>query len=121
MKFTNQQIFEYTQNLSVFNNCEIKLPVKINFFLQKNIKAIQTAAQEIESARLGIAQTYGELDEKTQSYKIPNENLAKVNQELVDLFSLEQELPITMLKLENFENIELTYQQMSAIIFMIEE
>lgn len=121
MKIKNQQIIEYAQNLSVFNNCEIKLPVKINFFLQKNIKTIQTAAQEIDAVRLNIAQTYGELDEETQSYKIPPKNYEVVNKEFTDLFSIEQDIQITMLKLENFENIELTYQQMSAIMFMIEE
>jgi hypothetical protein len=34
---------------------------------------------------------------------------------------LEQDLPIHLLKLEDFNNIELSCSQMDAIMFMIEE
>ena len=121
MTLNNSQIFEYAQNLGVFANCEIKLPIKINFFLQKNIRTITTAAQEIDFARIEIAKNFGVLDLETNSYAFPQEKLTEVSQELTDLFSIEQDLPITMLKLDNFADVELTYQQMSAIMFMIEE
>ena len=121
MTLNNNQIYEYAQNLSVFINCDMKLPVKVNFFLQKNIQIIINAAKEIEAARLGIAKNFGNLDIETNAYQIPKENINQVNQELIDLFSLEQDLPITLLKLNDFVNIELTYQQMSAIMFMVEE
>jgi len=41
MNLTNQKIYEYGQKLSIFSNCNIKLPVRINFYLQKNIQLIQ--------------------------------------------------------------------------------
>jgi hypothetical protein len=47
--------------------------------------------------------------------------MAAANQELNDLFALEQELNIHVFKLDEFDNIELTYDQLSAIMFMIEE
>jgi hypothetical protein len=40
MKLNNNQIYQYTQSLTIFNNCNIKLPVRINFLLQKNIQKI---------------------------------------------------------------------------------
>jgi hypothetical protein len=55
MKLTNNQIYSYATNLVAFN-IEEKLPVRINFFLQKNVQTIQAYAQEIEKARLEIAQ-----------------------------------------------------------------
>ena len=121
MKLTNQQIIEYAQQLAVFENCEIKLPVKINFFLQKNIRTLYAAAQEIEAARLDIGKNHGELTEDGMSYHIKPENYSIVNKELAELFTIEQELSIVPLSLESFSDIELTYQQMSAIMFMIEE
>jgi hypothetical protein len=54
-------------------------------------------------------------------YDIPPENMAAANKELQDLFDLEQDLNIHMFNLDDFDGIELTYQQMSAIMFMIEE
>jgi NAD(P)-dependent dehydrogenase (short-subunit alcohol dehydrogenase family) len=42
-------------------------------------------------------------------------------QKLNDLFNLEQDLSIHIFKLEGFDGIDLTYQQLSNIMFMIEE
>jgi hypothetical protein len=47
MKLNNQKIYEYATNLAAFN-IEGKMPIKINFFLQKNINILREAAQEID-------------------------------------------------------------------------
>lgn len=120
MKLTNNQIYSYATNLVAFN-IEEKLPVRINFFLQKNIQTIQSLAQEIENARLEIAQQFGELNEDGTSYTIPSQNMPAAQKELNDLFALEQEVNIHMFKLDDFDGIELTTAQLSAIMFMIEE
>lgn len=120
MKFTNQQIYTYAQNLRVFS-IDAKLPVRINFFLQKNIQTIMTSAEEIEKARFDIGAQYGILNEEGTGYNIFTENMEIVSKELTDLFALEQELNIHIFKLDEFDGIELTYDQLSAIMFMIEE
>lgn len=121
MQLTNQQIYNYAQNLANLNLHDIKLPVRINFFLQKNIQAIGAAAQEIDAARLSVAKEFGNQVEGSATYQIPPENMADAQRELTDLFNLEQELNIHIFKVDEFENIELTYDQMSALLFMIEE
>ena len=121
MKLNNNQIYKYGNNLSIFINCNIKMPVRINFFLQKNIQTITDLAEEIEMSKLNIAQQFGTLNENGNGYKIFPENTKIVQQELNDLFSIEQEVNLHIFKLEDFEGIELTYQEMSAIMFMIEE
>lgn len=117
----NKDIYEYQKQLMVFNNCDIKLPVKINFYLQKNIRLIQQAAEDIDIARLNIGAQYGTPNEAGNGYDIPPENIDIANQELNELFELEQEINIHKFKLDDFGDIDLTYQQMSAILFMIEE
>lgn len=121
MKITNQKIYESALNLCAFKNCNIKMPVRINFYLQKNIQLIQQAAEEVENARLAIGAQYGIPNKDGDGYSIPTEKLQEANQELVDLFNLEQELNIHIFKLSDFDNIELSYQELSAIMFMIEE
>lgn len=122
MKLTNNQIYSYaTQLNNIFSNCDVKMPVRINFFLQKNIQVIAAAGQEIESARINIAQQFGTLNEEGTSYSIPSESMAAVNKELNDLFNIEQDLNIHIFRLDEFDGIELTYQQLQAIMFMIEE
>ena len=123
MKLSNQQIYYYTQNLH--NNfgisCELTLPIKINFFLQKNITVLSGLAQEIEKARINIAKTHGTINEDGNAYTIPLEAQTVVNTELQELFLLEQEVPLYTFKLEDFEGLEFTFAQMNALMFMIEE
>ncbi len=123
MKLTNNQIYNYASALlAEFSaDCNIKLPVKINFFLQKNIQTIGTLAQEIEKTRLTIAQSYGELNESGSAYSVPEDKIMEVQNELNDLFTLEQDVAIHMFNIDDFANIELTYKQMNALMFMIEE
>lgn len=120
MKLTNYQIYQYTNNLINWKTDQ-RMPVKINFFLQKNINIIVQAGREIEEAKMQIAQHFGTLNENMSAYSIPQDKQAQAAAEIQDLFSLEQELPIHIFKLEDFENIELTMEQLSAIMFMIEE
>ena len=121
MKLTNQQIYEYANLLLSFKDCDIKIPVRINFYMQKNIKCIEQAAIEIDKMRISIGSQFGVPSPNADRYDIPKENIPVVNQELNDLFALEQDLNIHMFKLSDFDGIELTYQQMSAIMFMVEE
>ena len=121
MKLTNQQIYTIAENLISLNIGEIKFPVKVGFFLQKNISTLIAAAVEIDTARTNILKEFGEKESDNGAYKIAADKAQLAQNELDDLFNLIQELDIKLLKLESFNDIELTYQQLSAIMFMIEE
>lgn len=123
MKLTNLQIYNYASNLleEFSNSAELKLPVKVNFYLQKNLLTLKNLATEIEESRLNIVQEYGQINEDGTSYFIPNENIEKAQQELNDLFALEQEVQIYMIKLDSFnDDILLSMSQMESLMFMIE-
>lgn len=122
MKLTNTQIYNYSSALNAeFNNCNIKLPVKVNFFLQKNIQTLSTLFQEIEEARMNIAKSYGEYQAEKNAFSIPSEKFAFAQKDLEELFAIEQEVQIRTFKLDDFTDIELTLKQMNALMFMIEE
>ena len=120
MKLKNQQIYNYATAFATFD-VNVLMPVRINFYLQKNIRLIKEAAKEIEHARLLIGARFGTVNAAGAGYDIPSENIPAANKELQDLFDLEQDLNIHIFNLDDFDGIELTYQQMSAIMFMIEE
>lgn len=123
MKLTNLQIYNYASNLleEFSNSSELKLPVKVNFYLQKNLLTLKNLATEIEESRLNIIKEYGQINEDGTSYFIPNENIEKAQQELNDLFALEQEVQIYMIKLDSFnDDILLSMSQMESLMFMIE-
>ena len=57
---TNKQIYNYaTELMNNFSDKDLKLPVKINFYLQKNQLELLTLAQDIEQQRMDIIQEYG--------------------------------------------------------------
>lgn len=122
MKFTNNEIYNLATRLNeMFQDANQRLPIKLNFFLQKNKKTLLEFAQEIEESRMEILRTYGEIDEETGNLHIAEDKVAAANKEIIDLLSLEQEVAIKTVKFENIpEDISLTTGQMEAIIFMID-
>lgn len=122
MKFNNNEIYQIANVLAkTFDNLDIYIPAKANFFIQKNISTLTAAAQEIEKSRLEIAKHYGEFDEENQQYKIPEDKIEEASKELEDLFSIEQELDIKTFSIEALGNAEFTPAQMQAMMFMIED
>ena len=122
MKFNNNEIYQVANTLTkTFNNLDIYIPAKANFFIQKNISILAAAAQEIEKSRLEIAKHYGILDEENQQYKIPEDKIEEASKELEELFSIEQDLDIKTFSIEALGNAEFTSAQMQAMMFMIED
>ena len=122
MTLTNNEIYAYTRQLmDAFQDGEQKLPIKINFYLQKNKNTLLALAQDIEKARLEIAQTYGTLDENGEQYQIPNEKLAEASKELEDLFNLTQDVNIHKISIDAIDgDLMLSAAQMEALMFMID-
>lgn len=121
MRMTNLEIFNIAKALvEVFQDFNQRLPVKINFYIQKNKKVLLTLAQDIDNSRLEIIQTYGQLDPATNQYILGASEIETAQQELNDLFSLEQEVDICFINIDSFpEDINLTPNQMEALMFMI--
>jgi hypothetical protein len=122
MKLTNSEIYSYANKLmEVFQDSNQKLPIKINFYLQKNKNTLITFAQEIEKTRFEIIQSYGELNQETQQFVVPQDKIAEASKELNDLFNLEQDVNIYMINIDSLsDDYAMTTAQMEAIMFMIE-
>ena len=122
MTMTNNEIYTYTRQLmDAFQDGEQKLPIKINFYLQKNKNTLLGLAQDIEKARLEIAHNYGTLDDAGEQYVIPNDKLAEASKELEDLFNLEQDVAIHKISIDSLsDDLMLSAAQMEALMFMID-
>lgn len=119
---TNNEIYTHANNLlSEFEDiASLSLPVKVHFYFQKNMDTVVKMAQDIDKSRTEILDKYGSIDPETQNYKFEEENVEKVNQDIMDLFSLEQEVKIHVIPLEWIENMELTAKQVNAFTFMMD-
>lgn len=123
MLMTNIEIYNNAMQLAnAFTGDDVHLPMKINFYMQKNKKVLMDLSKEIEDARVQIAAKYGVLNEEGTSYNIPEDKVEEASKELNDLFSLEQEVHIYTINMEQLpEHIELSTAQMEAMLFMIDE
>lgn len=122
MKMTNNEIYTRATALAeAFQDGSQKLPIKVNFYLQKNKTALINLAQDIEKSRIEIAEAYGTLDNETSQYVIPSEKIADAAKELEDLFNLEQEVQIYKINIDSLsDDLAMTTAQMEAIMFMID-
>lgn len=122
MKLTNQEIYSYALALhNAFTDATQKLPMKVNFYLQKNKNTLISLGQDLEDARMEVIRTYGEPSEDGAHYVIPKDKIEEAQKELNDLFALEQEVNIYKINVDSLpDDISLTTGQMEAIMFMID-
>ena len=118
---TNLEIYAYADALMNAFKEEITLPVKVNFYLQKNMTRMIEAGKEIEKTRMDIIQKYGTPTEDGQNIEVSADMAETVNKELEDLFALEQEIKVNEIALDAFDGIDLTSAQVAAIAFMIKD
>ena len=122
MKLTNQEIYSYAIALNnAFADTTQKLPMRVNFYLQKNKNLLTSLGQDLENSRMEVIRTYGEPSEDGTQYIIPKEKIEEAQKELNDLFALEQEVNIYKINADSLpDDISLTTGQMEAIMFMID-
>lgn len=116
---TNLEIYTTAQTLMENITTDINLPVKVGFYIQKNMKKMTELAQEIEKSRIEIFDKYGEKDEENNQYKFDKSVQEQVQKELNDLFDLTQDVKTNMLELDWFDDIDLNANQIAAISYMI--
>lgn len=122
MTMTNFEIYNIAKAMTeAFQDGSQYLPVKVNFFIQKNKGTLAALAQDIDNSRIAIVQNYGKLNEETNQFMVPEENIEAANAELMDLFNIEQEVDIRKISIDSMpDDINLTTAQMEALMFMID-
>lgn len=123
MEYTNKEIYQFALNIREFlvSDKELTLPIKVNFYLLKNIKILQQLTEDIEEMRLQIAQNFGVLNEETGDYQVPPEKMQEAEKLLDELFETTQKAEFHMIQYEDLEGAQLTLPQTQALMFMIEE
>lgn len=97
------------------------------FILAKLVKAIGEEVTEFDNARNDILMKYCDKDEHGEaivnegSVHIQDEVLQQCNDEIQDLLAAEIELPIAALPIDWFDEIELSADEMGALMAFIEE
>lgn len=118
---THNEIYQIALNfLNNFETNEVRMPAAIAFAIQKNKTNFIAMGQEIEQSRVEIIQHYGTLQEDGQ-YMVKAEYIDQANKELYDLLSMEAEMKVYVIDINNLNDITFTSAQMETLMFMIEE
>ena len=119
---TNFEIYNTAKALGeAFTDGSQYLPIKVNFFIQKNKSTLVTLAQDIDNSRIAIVKNYGTIDAEQNQFVVPEDKIEAANAELMDLFNIEQEVDIKKVSIDSFpDDINLTTAQMEALMFMID-
>lgn len=122
MLMKNGEIYSLSKNLmEAFKDGTQKLPIKINFYLQKNKNNLINLAQDIETARMDILKSHAVADSVSGGLSLSPEAIEAANAELAELYELEQDVNIYMVKIDVLpDDIVLTTGQMEALMFMLQ-
>lgn len=118
---TNEEIYECGRRAITDFSDDISLPVKVGFYLRKNLKEMMALAKEVDEARADILSKYGELTEDGTKFNLRPECIADANKEVRELMHITQIVDVYMLDLDDFDGITLTSGQIDAIAFMLNE
>lgn len=125
MMLTNLQIYDLAIRSQVFYQDKMnQFPAKVGFYLFKNLKILKELALEIEEMRQNILSGF-DMDEIVEvageeEAKVPKVVREKLQRQLDSLSSLSQEVPFYPLKLEDFEDVKLSGEQLAVLVDMIE-
>lgn len=119
----NEEIYNIASNLikEFPDIVELKMPVKVHFYFQKNMNLVLDMGKDIDKSRIEIIQKYGTFNDETQNYDFEPDNLEKAVSDINDLFSLEQEVKVHTFPLEWLDGVNLTASQVNAFTFMIDD
>lgn len=129
MKLTNREIVNIINNIQGITTK--KLPIKLSFAIQKNIKKLEEAAKEYDEARKRILEDNAEKDEdgkpviEDNQYKIIDTE--KNTKEILELLDFENEVEIHTIDLSMLEQCDLerfdslTGTEVGLLSFMINE
>ena len=118
MQITNVEIYTYVEKLNKnFTGAEV-LPIKFNFYFQKNNKILMEAMKELEEERIKIGRKYG--TETEDGFRLDPDKIEEADKEYGELMSLTQDLNLYTIDISTLpDDLSLTTGQMDALSYML--
>lgn len=100
---TNEQILNIFEGLNLLVENKIPLNIKTSYILAKDKKIITEFYNLIDEKRIELYKKYGKVQDDG-TINIPKENFTLLENDLKELFQIENKIPITKIKLEDLGN-----------------
>lgn len=124
MKLSNLQLVNSIQVLKQLSNQS--LPIKVSFYVSKNIKSIQAAAEVFEEEKKKLMKQYCEKKEDG-SLNVHEDGTVDIldkegwNKDFGELLELESEVDVIKISISDFNQTAITPQEVQAVEFMLKE
>ena len=128
LNLSNERIVNTINALSKLNNAQ--LPIKVAYAISKNVNKIESELKVYNTEKAKLVNKYGEKDKEGklkvgENWNVPlkEEHIEDYNRDIKELLSIENEMDIHMIKLDDLLNSDynISPAELSAIDFMIEE
>lgn len=128
LNLSNERIVNTINVLGKLNNAQ--LPIKVAYAISKNVNKIESELKAYNAEKAKLIDKYAVKDKegklKADEYgnvNIKEEHIEDWNRDIKELLSIENEVDIHMIQLDNLLNSDysISPSELSAIDFMIEE
>ena len=109
------ELYETLQRIS--QNNDLKLSVALGYMMAKNKEKLRQEATIIYGLRRDIIMEHGRVEGK--DIIVPNEYIDEVNRKVNDLMEIENDVEITKVPVDLFENIELNMEDIEGLSNML--
>ena len=128
LNLSNERVVNTINALSKLNNAQ--LPIKVAYAISKNVNKIESESKVYNTEKAKLVNKYGEKDKEGKlkvgengNVSLKEEHIEDYNRDIKELLSIENEMDIHMIKLDDLLNSDynIAPSELSAIDFMIEE
>lgn len=128
MKLSNEKILSSINTLANLSN--VQLPVRLAYGVSKNINNIEIELKIYNAEKDKLINKYAVKDatekiitDKNGNIEIKEENIEAWNRDIIELLSIESEINIHAIKLEDLLKVDynISPAELNSISFMIEE
>lgn len=120
MKVTNEEVLTILKGLSELEELKLPLNIKTSYYLARIRQTLNSYANIIQDKQMEIYKKYGEQTSRNE-YKVPEEKMNELEKDLKDLFSVENEMEIQKLKLNDFGDNEVPFYVIEKLLKIIDE
>ena len=122
MYMKNVEMDASIQSLASIQSADYKLPAKIGYAIERNIRMLKNACEEYGKRKEDIIRTYGKDTGEGRIYLDPKnkEALDAFNNMIEDIGLIEHDVDIFKVSIEDFGDAEIAIGDMSRLMFMIE-
>ena len=128
LNLSNERVVNTINALSKLNNAQ--LPIKVAYAISENVNKIESELKVYNTEKAKLVNKYGEKDKEGKlkvgengNVPLKEEHIEDYNRDIKELLSIENEMDIHMIKLDDLLNSDynISPSELSAIDFMIEE